>query len=45
MTSPQPVFFPSPALEKVGPSAISRMMAATAELTKQGRSIATMHVG
>ncbi|MER9426483.1 pyridoxal phosphate-dependent aminotransferase [Mesorhizobium sp. M0317] len=39
------VFRPSPALSKVGPSAITRMTAATAELKRQGRQIASMHLG
>lgn len=44
-TSAAAVFKPSNALSKVGPSAISRMMAATAELSRQGRDIVGLHVG
>ncbi|WP_046865094.1 pyridoxal phosphate-dependent aminotransferase [Microvirga massiliensis] len=40
-----PIFKPSRALSKVGPSAISRMMAATADLQRQGRDIVGLHVG
>ncbi|MER8396288.1 pyridoxal phosphate-dependent aminotransferase [Mesorhizobium sp. M1340] len=38
-------FRPSRALSKVGPSAITRITAATAELKRQGRQIASMHLG
>lgn len=38
-------FRPSRALSKTGPSAISRMMAATAELGRQGHDIVGLHVG
>ncbi|GLQ29055.1 pyridoxal phosphate-dependent aminotransferase [Sulfitobacter pacificus] len=44
MTAPA-VFKPSSALSKVGPSAISRMMAATAEMKRQGRDVIGLHVG
>ncbi|RWP26226.1 pyridoxal phosphate-dependent aminotransferase [Mesorhizobium sp.] len=39
------IFRPSQALSKVGPSAITRITAATAELRRQGRRIASMHLG
>ncbi|MBZ6078233.1 pyridoxal phosphate-dependent aminotransferase [Microvirga puerhi] len=39
------IFKPSRALSKVGPSAISRMMATTVDLQRQGRNIVGPHVG